>query len=287
MKDVTWADWDSIHNLPDQQKRLSSACKAPCTPISLNPEQQTGVFSGSSGVYQTSLTQCTCIDFSRRHKPCKHMYRLAIELGVYGDKKDLESDAFSRKIPRAELREITIDFVSRIENCPEAAQKELQFILLEFLYRKHNDPFYYKDGAIVKPLIEIGLLDCSSLDRSECYAYFIKKMKKKEMLSAIQSQGDALPADCKLKRDIALWMIAKADKYGPLLFTHCLEVKPSRALLRVAPSIYKYLHRKFDKNARMELYYDPNTDEMIQVKKELPDDFETGLLHMFGTYPVN
>lgn len=210
------------------------------------------------------------------------MYRLAIELGVYGDKKDTQSDAFSRKIPRAELRQITIDLVGRIENYAETVQKELKFILLESLYRKHNDPFYYEDGDIVKPLVEAGFLD-----GSPCYTYFIEKMTKKDMLSAIKSQGDELPADCKLKRDMALWMIARVDKYGPLLFEHCMGVKPSQELLRVAPSVYKYLHRKFDEGARIEEYYDPDTDKMVWVKKDLPDDFETGLLHMFGTYPVD
>lgn len=277
-----WAKWNEIHDEPDQKKRFASAKKGECTPVSVDTDQQIGVFSGSHGVYQTSLEECSCIDFSRRKKPCKHMYRLAIELDVWGDQKDAKSDAFSRKVPRAELRQITIDFVSCIENCAETAQTELKFILLEFLYHKHNDPFYYEDGSVVKPLIEAGLLV-----GSPCYAYFIERMTKKDMLSAIKSQGDELPTDCKLKRDMALWMISKADKYGPLLFEHCIKVQLSEELLQVAMSVYKYLHRKFDEDARTELYYDPDVGETVRIKKELPDDFETGLLHTFGTYPVD
>ena len=37
-------------------------------------------FKGSKGVYQTSLNSCGCEDFRRRNIPCKHMYRLALEL---------------------------------------------------------------------------------------------------------------------------------------------------------------------------------------------------------------
>lgn len=33
--------------------------------------------------FVTSLEECTCPDFEKRHLPCKHMYRLAHELGVY------------------------------------------------------------------------------------------------------------------------------------------------------------------------------------------------------------
>lgn len=277
-----WKKWDNVHDEPDQKKRFSSSKKGECTPVSVNPDERSGVFSGSHGVYQTSLNECTCIDFSRRKKPCKHMYRLAMELGVWGDKKEAESDAFLRKVPRSELRQLTIDLVSRIENCSEDTQSELQIILIEFLYRKHNDPFYYKDGTIIKPLVDAGLLD-----GSPCYIYFLENMKKKDMLIAIQSQGDELPPDCKLKHDVAAWMISKSDKYGPLLFEHCMKVTPSEELLRVAPSIYKYLHRKFDESARSELYYDPDVGETLRIKKDLPDDFETGLLHMFGTYPTD
>lgn len=32
--------------------------------------------------YRTTLTQCECVDFRMRGKPCKHMYRLAMELGL-------------------------------------------------------------------------------------------------------------------------------------------------------------------------------------------------------------
>ena len=32
--------------------------------------------------YITSLGQCDCYDFQRRQLPCKHIYRLAMELGV-------------------------------------------------------------------------------------------------------------------------------------------------------------------------------------------------------------
>lgn len=41
---------------------------------------------GASGaVYHTTLNDCTCPDFQRRHQPCKHMYRIALELGLLSD----------------------------------------------------------------------------------------------------------------------------------------------------------------------------------------------------------
>ena len=46
---------------------------------SIDRENQSGTIKN----YFVSLDGCTCVDFGRRHKPCKHIYRLAFELGVF------------------------------------------------------------------------------------------------------------------------------------------------------------------------------------------------------------
>jgi len=48
---------------------------------------------GKSGVYHVTLDDCTCPDYQSRHIPCKHMYRLALQLGLlagYDGTKELE-----------------------------------------------------------------------------------------------------------------------------------------------------------------------------------------------------
>ena len=39
--------------------------------------------TGTIKDYDVTLNLCTCPDFKKRHKPCKHMYRLAFELKVF------------------------------------------------------------------------------------------------------------------------------------------------------------------------------------------------------------
>ena len=39
--------------------------------------------TGKAGHWKVSLERCTCADFWKTGKPCKHMYRLASELGVF------------------------------------------------------------------------------------------------------------------------------------------------------------------------------------------------------------
>lgn len=50
----------------------------------INEETQTARFSSTSELpyYDTSLKTCNCGDFQYRKLPCKHIYRLAVELGI-------------------------------------------------------------------------------------------------------------------------------------------------------------------------------------------------------------
>lgn len=73
---------DVDHNHPDQQKRIKSACNKKMTPASIDDD--VGFFAGSGKEdYRVTASSCTCSDFVRRKLPCKHMYRLAHELGWF------------------------------------------------------------------------------------------------------------------------------------------------------------------------------------------------------------
>jgi len=74
-----------LHLEKDQLKRQKSALSLQMT--SVDETSKTGVIKN----YSVTLDSCTCIDFSRRHKPCKHMYRLAMDLGLFkADEKNLD-----------------------------------------------------------------------------------------------------------------------------------------------------------------------------------------------------
>lgn len=78
-----WPDWDySIHCEKPQIDRQERANTYPFTFV-LFEETESARFSSTSELpyYDTTLSSCTCMDFQERHLPCKHMYRLAEELG--------------------------------------------------------------------------------------------------------------------------------------------------------------------------------------------------------------
>ena len=63
-------------------KRIKSAMSAKLTPLKIDATDCYGYFQGSHGRYETWLDHCPCGDFHRSKLPCKHIYRLAVELGV-------------------------------------------------------------------------------------------------------------------------------------------------------------------------------------------------------------
>ena len=67
----------------DDVKRLQSALGIAAKKITLDRENETAAIQGSgANPYEVTLEECTCMDFSMRQLPCKHMIRLAVELGA-------------------------------------------------------------------------------------------------------------------------------------------------------------------------------------------------------------
>lgn len=72
---------ENVDEQPDQRKRMEKAMEAKCSPISIDYNSQTALFSGSGKKpYKTTPTTCTCRDYFVRRLPCKHIYRLRMEL---------------------------------------------------------------------------------------------------------------------------------------------------------------------------------------------------------------
>lgn len=83
---MNYGNWDSsVHENFEQIKRIAFMQKIKPENVSVNPDNQTAEIVGSDGTYNVSLDSCTCYDFATRQLPCKHMYRLAFELGFLDD----------------------------------------------------------------------------------------------------------------------------------------------------------------------------------------------------------
>ena len=108
MKYDEWNKWDEIDN-----KRIEKAKGKDLTPLVFDRENETAIFASSDGgTYNTTLSSCDCVDFSRHQgmMPCKHICRLAMELGVIDD-SGMQSDIASakHKLDRANLISLARD----------------------------------------------------------------------------------------------------------------------------------------------------------------------------------
>lgn len=93
-----WSSWSGTPGFPDK-KKITAAKSEKLTPIKIDKVDCFGYFQGSHGRYETFLDECDCVDFKRTKSPCKHIYRLAMELRLLGE--DFKSDKSKIVIPKA------------------------------------------------------------------------------------------------------------------------------------------------------------------------------------------
>lgn len=86
---MSFSVWDErVHNSPAAYKSFEKAVKMDTDNIlRIDFENLSGAFFAGVGTddYNTTLSHCDCQDFKYNKKgqaPCKHIYRLAIELGL-------------------------------------------------------------------------------------------------------------------------------------------------------------------------------------------------------------
>ena len=113
-----WNCWNNdIHCEEKQIERQGRSLHYPFT-FKINEKNMSGIFSSTTDIayYETTLSSCTCYDFTERQLPCKHIYRLAVELGII--------EIFNRphKFDRETLDKVRVS--SDIDNEPEQIKRQ-------------------------------------------------------------------------------------------------------------------------------------------------------------------
>jgi len=108
----TWTP--ETHTTEYAAKRIKSAQSAKLTPIKIDHEDLYGYFQGSHGRYETFLNYCPCGDFHRSKLPCKHIYRLAMELNII-DNSGMDSNSTYIPIPSSERKILLASLIDILE----------------------------------------------------------------------------------------------------------------------------------------------------------------------------
>lgn len=264
-----WEIWDDIHENEEQIKRQKSATKSACTPLSI--ENGVGVFRGKSGEYSTTLEKCPCMDFSRRRKPCKHMYRLSIELG-YFSADNVQSDTGSVLVPQEQHEAYLIHLVSILENYPLWQQLAFKNVICALTFANQKEYFTHAFPLLVE------MLNTDFLCFYRDFTAFSSHYRKKDMISMISELNIPVPDTAKTQKAKIEWVMKRLDIYGDLMFPIDLFVTMPSGMGAVGRHFYKYLHRKFDDDASLAW-------EDCYGNLNVPNDEATRVLKLFGTTP--
>ncbi len=264
--------WDSeIHTTDYAEKRIKSAQSAKLTPIKIDTENCYGYFQGSHGKYETFLTSCPCGDFRRSKKPCKHIYRLAIELGLM----DIEVKKNINAVQTPKNERISLDeTINIIERISEDAQRELLSIAANI--RSTSPTYSIKPNTHIIELLQSGILIDTNPGN---YTIDFSKKRKDEIIELLDSEN--IECDKKAKKSelqkICIEQIAEkaADKFGKFISVS-IPTKFS------SQKIHYYLHRKYGVafliDEKMQEY------QISLLDTDLPDDDVTNQLINHGYY---
>lgn len=230
------------YSIPHEERmnREMKAASAETTPIEKNTEDKTAVFSGKSGISNTSLTKCTCQAFHRNPGPCKHMFRLAYVLGEY-PLENVVSDISKVKQPMKSPAERAAAYehcISIIESYPEESQQALQKVLAR---RYKNVSYVCSDYSSLQPFIDAGLLIFVDDPNS-----ILTENGKKKTVDALLATGFSYPRNIqKTVKARFEWCLENAAFVCSRVYSNWYALYPTGDLEVANRKVYTYLNNKY------------------------------------------
>lgn len=229
MSDNFWVPETSLHNEPDQAKRQKAALRLNVE--SIDSETQSGIINE----YTVSLSECSCQDYKMRLKPCKHMYRLAHELGCFHLAGAVVNDPTAKNTTTIKRDKKKLE--QDIDSLSKEDKEFLYSVLYKYLYRDHA-PFvaYKKDVPLA--LCNAGFLDTLPT----CELEYIADFSQKSALSALVKENSC-PIKLNQKKIVILELL---QKDYPQVYQNYIStlsfVMPSEYLLLSSRKIYNKIH---------------------------------------------
>lgn len=223
---------------------VSSYAKAPgadLTPLpgTVDKENGSATFAGRHGNYTATLAGCPC---GSNPKPCKHMYRLAMELGIMSGALSSNPTEAENRYDANESDQVSLrDAVSALENLDDPSQLFLKKILplignIEIPFVRERIP----DAALC--VLSFPYLSFSPVPASD----IMDGMRKKD-ITAILDRLNIHPDGNLKKADLIPWCIQNvpllADELPKEFVIVCLP-----CFRKSVNKVYTYLRRKFDWN---------------------------------------
>ena len=226
---------------PDDKKtanKIRKAKLADYTPHNLNKENRIAHFFGSNGeYYETTMLFCDC---GTNPKPCKHMFRLAMELGLIQTtfESSDEPNEFYQSLSQTEKRQYALEWVvDLLEPNYEYLQFARSLIGSGGQYCKDITPYsVFVDNGMVR------------LERAS--QYFLSSITVTEIRNRLEEKGYQPADNQKITR---AYINDHADEICELLLPNAYYVTPDGYLSKAPNKIREYLmYRLKEKNIEVD-----------------------------------
>lgn len=222
--------WDkNIHLDVKQLDRIKRAKLSATTPSQISIKDRNGIFKGSGkSDYVTTLVSCSCMDFITRRLPCKHIYRLALELNfIEGNfengrnKNSLDDD---------------------INNLSIEAQ-ELFLELLYFYIHRGSNKLLLCRNSITEELFKKGFF----IEDMQNYTSTIEHMDLPFLKNELFSIEDTslLPKKTSHRKTFSKWIDEKEKSDIKFLWDNFIVLEITEDTNKLKHKIYYYLNKKF------------------------------------------
>lgn len=235
--------WDNnIHELPEQKKRFKSSLTSKLIPISVDKYAQTGQFNGSGKEpYNTTLKNCDCFDFKRRKMPCKHIYRLAIELGLI-DTSHLDVEKGDYGTDDRTLKD-------RIKQYIDTLDKDSAHILARYFYEFGNK---IDHKLMRKEKVPKVVSSCDVFEDSDNIELKLSKLKRSELIALFDN------TDLKVNQLTKPGLVELAMQTNGIdlniVSNFVIDLRPKELYKPVLNSLHLYIHKLYPLNENYEYF---------------------------------
>ncbi len=288
---MTFGKWpENVHATAEQQKRLESAKSSKTTPAHIDKENEKGIFPGRGSTdYHTTLESCTCVDFARRKLPCKHIYRLAIELGRLKESVDIGTNRNILMKSQIELK----DAVAELENLDDSGQHIVRNFLEQSLTLKATE------FSVLADCSSDGLLSCALLELINAPDIALRLFKRNQIIQILDMHNISGFKRNASQSNLISWCLENIKTIWDI-FPKVYVFQFSEYFQKARKNVYKYLCRKYDweygylesETQGVKEILVPGdteyghsvstTEDNYQVVCHFPDDEITELLTLYG-----
>lgn len=268
----TIPEWAKCPPDASTPRLVSSYAKAPgadLTPLpgTLDKENGIAVFAGRHGNYTATLAGCPC---GSNPKPCKHMYRLAMELGIMSGALSNNPTEAENRYSANESDQVSLrDAVSALENLGEPAQLFLKDVLLR-ISDIGAAPVRARLPEVARSAMQFPYLSFSPVPASE----IMDAMRKKDITAILDRLNIHLDYNLK-KADLIPWCVqnipALADELPKEFVIACLP-----CFREAIKKVHTYLCRKYEWSYDRGVSVDGGVENYYSIRFPFgarPDDF--------------